>query len=178
MEFLRLIEERRSIRAYKESEISREDIEKMIYAAQQAPSWKNSQTGRYYVALSKEAVAELRNTCLPSFNYERTENVSAFIVAAYKKGFSGFKPDGSPTDASGDGWGAYDLGLQNENLLLVARELGYDTLIMGLRNEAKLREMFGIPVDEIVMSVIAVGKRAADPEKPERKSLCNIAKFL
>ena len=178
MQFLDLIEERRSIRAYKECEIAREDIEKMIYAAQQAPSWKNSETGRYYVAFSKKAAEELRNTCLPSFNHERTANVAAFIVTAYKKGISGFKPDGEPTDASGNGWGAYDLGLQNENLLLCARDLGYDTLIMGLRNEEKLREMFNIPDDETVMAVIAVGKRAADPEKPERKSISEIAKFL
>ena len=178
MEFLKLIEERRSIRAYKPCEITRKDIEKMIYAAQQAPSWKNSETGRYYIALSKEAVAELRDTCLPSFNYERTANVGAFIVTAFKKGISGFKPDGEPTDEIGNGWGAYDLGLQNENLLLCARELGYDTLIMGLRNEAKLRDMFDIPADERVMSVIAVGKRENDPEKPERKNISDIAKFL
>lgn len=179
MEFFKLLEERRSIRDYKDcASITREDIEKMIYAAQQAPSWKNSQTGRYYVAFSKEKVEALRDTCLPSFNFERTANVLAFIVSAYKKGISGFKPDGEPTDESGNAWGAYDLGLQNENLLLAARELGYDSLIMGLRNEAKLREMFGISADEILMSVIAIGKRAQTPEKPERKNICDIVKFL
>lgn len=179
MEFSRLLEERRSIRAYKDGEsVSREDIEAMIYAAQQAPSWKNSQTGRYYIALSDKAVSELRERCLPSFNYDRTANVLAFIVTAYKKGISGFKPDGEPTDASGNGWGAYDLGLQNENLLLKARELGYDTLIMGLRREELLREMLSIAEDEIVMSVIALGKRANDPEKPERKPIGEIARFF
>ena len=87
MEFSKLLEERRSIRAYKAgAKISKEEIEQMIYAAQQAPSWKNSQTGRYFVALSDEAVKALRNTCLPGFNYERTENVCAFIVTAFEKG--------------------------------------------------------------------------------------------
>ena len=48
MELSVLLEERRSIREYaSDVEISKENIEKMIYAAQQAPSWKNSQTGRY-----------------------------------------------------------------------------------------------------------------------------------
>ena len=179
MEFTKLLEERRSIRAYKAGEsISREDIEQMIYAAQQAPSWKNSQTGRYYVALSDEAVRRVREVCLPGFNRERTENVLAFIVTAYVKGISGFTPDGSPADQSGNGWGAYDLGLQNENLLLRARELGYDTLIMGLRKEAELREMMGISDGEIVMSVIAVGKRAADPAKPDRLPIDSVVKFI
>ena len=40
--------------------------------------------------------------------------------------------------------GCYDLGLQNENLILKAKELGYGTLIMGLRAGDKLREILSI----------------------------------
>ena len=179
MEFLKLIEERRSIRAYKEGvTVSREDVEQMIYAAQQAPSWKNSETGRYYAVISPEAVAEVREKCLPSFNFDRTANVGAFIVTAFKRGISGFTPDGAKTDEHGNGWGAYDLGLQNQNLLLRAKELGYDTLIMGLRRENELRAILNIPDDEALMSVIAVGKRVADPEKPERKAMDDVVKFF
>ena len=179
MEFLKLIEERRSIRDYKEGvSIAREDIEKMIYAAQQAPSWKNSETGRYYAVISKDAVNKVREECLPSFNYDRTANAAGFIVSAFKRGVSGFKPDGDKTDEHGNGWGAYDLGLQTQNLLLCAKELGYDTLIMGLRREAELRAILGIPDDEALMSVIAIGKRAADPEKPARLPISEIVKFF
>ncbi len=39
----------------------------------------------------------------------------------------------------GNGWGCYDLGLQNENLILKAKELGYGTLIMGLRATSSVR---------------------------------------
>ena len=179
MEFLQLIEDRRSIRAYKEGVvISREEIEQMIFAAQQAPSWKNSQTGRYYVALSKDAVATIRETCLASFNYNRTLNAAAFVMMTFKSGISGFAPDGNPADSLENGWGAYDLGLQNANFILRAREMGYDTLIMGLRDENKLRSLFDIPSDEIAVSLLAIGKRAADPEKPLRKDICEISKFF
>lgn len=179
MEFSELLEKRRSIRDYKENvTLDKKDIERMIYAAQQAPSWKNSQTGRYYVALSKEAKDMVREECLPNFNGERTANASAFIVTSFKGGLSGFAPDGTPCDDVGNGWGAYDLGLQTENLLLKARELGYDTLIMGLRNEEMLRKIFGIGNDEIIMSVIALGKRNADVSKPQRKETEEIARFF
>ena len=179
MEFSKLIEERRSIRSYQKGAIvTKNDIEQMIYAAQQAPSWKNSQTGRYYVAISDSAVAEVKKSCLADFNVPRTENASAFIVTAFKRGISGFYPDGKATDSLGNGWGAYDLGLQNQNLLLKARELGYDTLIMGSRNENAIRELFSISEDEIVVSVIALGKRDEDPKKPSRRELDEIAKFF
>lgn len=179
MEFLQLLEDRRSIRAYSEGvTISREEIEQMIKAAQQAPSWKNSQTGRYYVALSEEAVRTVRENCLASFNYTRTLNAAAFILMTFKSGISGFTPDGNPTDSLGNGWGAYDLGLQNANFILRAREMGYDTLIMGLRDEKKLRDLFAISEEEIVVSLVAVGKRKADPEKPQRNDVEDIAKFF
>ena len=179
MEFSRLIEERRSIRDYEEGvSISKEDIEQMIYAAQQAPSWKNSQTGRYYAVISEDKLAEMRRYCLPSFNAERTANACAYIVTAFESGTSGFTPDGRPTDNSGNGWGAYDLGLQNQNLLLRARELGYDTLIMGLRYEDELRSILNIPDSQIIMSVIAVGKRRTEAQKPERKPIGEIVKIF
>ncbi len=179
MEFNKLIEKRRSIRAYKEGiEISVPEIEEMIYAAQQAPSWKNSQTGRYYVIISKEKREYLHKNCLADFNKPRTKNAAAFIVTSFKCGISGFAAEGIPTDIIGDGWGAYDLGLQNENLLLRASELGYDTLIMGMRDEAKLREMLDIPSDEKILSVIAVGKRLEDVQKPARNKIEDILKIF
>lgn len=178
MKLSRALEERRSIRDYAEGvEISKNDIEKMVYAAQQAPSWKNSQTGRYYVAITKVGVEKVRRA-LPEFNATRTQNASAYIVTTYKTKISGHNADGQPTDKNGDAWGAYDLGLQNENLLLKARELGYDTLIMGLRDENALKELFSIPADEAIMAVIAVGKRTSDPNKPARKNLDEILKII
>ena len=178
MEFSILLEERRSIRDYQPNvQISKEDIEKMIYAAQQAPSWKNSQTGRYYVAITQDGVKNVRNA-LPGFNSERTQNAAAYIVTTYKTKISGHDGNGNPTDANGDAWGAYDLGLQNENLLLKARELGYDTLIMGLRDEAALKKLFSISDDEAIMAVIAVGKRMSTPEKPQRKNIDDISKII
>ena len=48
MEFQNLIEKRRSVRKYAEGNtVTKDEILSMIKAAQEAPSWKNSQTGRY-----------------------------------------------------------------------------------------------------------------------------------
>jgi nitroreductase len=173
MEFDQLVEARRSIRAYKAGEVTREQIEEIVTCLQNAPSWKNSQTGRYYVALSADKVKAVQQ-CLPAFNATRTENVSAYIVTAFEKTFAGFDKDGNPTDELGNGWGAYDLGLQNALLLLKARELGLDTLIMGLRDGEKLRKEFSIPASQQIVAVIALGYRNEDPEKPKRKPLNEI----
>ena len=173
MEFNELVSIRRSVRAYKDEPVKQEDIETIIECALQAPSWKNSETGRYYVALGKEAIEEIYND-LPGFNQNSSKG-AAYIVATFKKGESGYGADG-PSKA-GDIWGGYDLGLQNAYMLLKASELGYDTLIMGLRDEDKIREYFNIPEDEIMLPVIAIGKRNQEPVIKNRKALEEVLKI-
>ncbi len=177
MEFEKLIAERRSVRKYAEGvSIDKNDIEKIIASAQMAPSWKNSQTGRYYVALSSEKIKEVREA-LPEFNQNNSLNASALIVTAFEKGTAGFMPDGTQVNELGDMWGAYDLGLQNAYFVLKARELGYDTLIMGIRDEKALKAAFNIPDTQQVAAVLALGKRAAEPNAPARKDISDIAVF-
>ena len=100
------------------------------------------------------------------------------IVTTFVKGLVGFDNDGNPVNEAGDGWGYYDLGLQNENLLLKATELGLDTLVMGIRDGEAIREMLNIPKTENVVAVIAVGYKAKEANMPKRKELEEIAKFF
>ena len=174
MELNELVAKRRSVRKYGEVKPSKEDIEEIIRCAQLAPSWKNSQTGRYYVALSEEAIKTVFEA-LPDFNQHSTVN-AAYIIATFKEKLSGAVREGQMSE-EGDLWGAYDLGLQNAYLLLKACELGYDTLIMGLRDTASLREYFSIPEDEIIMPVIAIGKRDGDVNFRPRKPIEEILKI-
>lgn len=91
---------------------------------------------------------------------------------------SGFNPDGEPTNELGNGWGFYDLGLNNENLILKARDMGLDTLVMGIRDADKIREMLTISQDETIVSVIALGYGTQEPKMPKRKAAEDIVKFF
>lgn len=177
MDFETLVAARRSVRAYKKGvTVTEEQIEKMVTCAQNAPSWKNSQTGRYYAAITPEAVEKVRSALSP-YNANNTANASAYVVATFVTNRSGFERDGSPTNELGNEWGAYDLGLQNGLLLLKAKEEGLDSLVMGLRDSESLRKALDIPETEAVMSVIALGVRDIEPEKPPRKDLAAILKI-
>ena len=175
MEFTELINERRSVRAYADRPVDRALVDEIIRAAQLAPSWKNSQTGRYYAALSPEAQEKIR-ACLPPYNQKSSAN-AALIVTAYEKGVAGFN-GGEPANELGNEWGAYDLGLQNMLLTLRARELGLDTLIMGIRDGDAIRAAAGIPDSQAVFAVIALGYRAQDPAAKPRKALEEIRTYL
>ena len=179
MEFDRVIGTRRSIRAYKAGmHVSPETVEEILRTASQAPSWKNSQTARTYVVLEEPMLSKVRETCLPEFNQRNCRNASALLVTTFVKGSSGCDNEGNPANELGNQWGAYDLGLHNAFLILKARDLGLDTLIMGIRDGEKLRELLSIPQQEQVAAVIALGYRDADPQMPRRKELSETAEFL
>lgn len=168
---------RRSVRDFDGSKtISQTEIRTLIEATQDAPSWTNSQPTRYYVALSPEKMESVRDL-LPEFNQNNTDGASAYIVSTFVKGQSGFYR-GIPSNEVGDGWGAYDNGLANAYLILKARAMGFDTLILGGRDAEGLKTLFEIPEEERVMAVIALGYRASTPTRPGRKPVDEILKIF
>lgn len=171
--FDQIIQHRRSIRKYDAARtISREEIEMLVRAAQEAPSWKNLQATRYYVALGSEMVNRVR-PCLENSNPMKTEGAGAIIVSTFVRNIVGFS-HGEPDNEGGNGWGWYDMGLQNALLLTKAAEADIDTLVIGLRRESELRQFFHIPEDEIIGPVIAVGHRVENAKRPPRKELADI----
>lgn len=167
---------RRSVRAYEPGRsISEAEIRELLTAAQNAPSWANMQPSKYYVAISQEkhdAVLEMIGG-----NKDRVANAPVLIVSTFEKGKSGFFR-GNPANEVGDGWGAYDNGLSNAYFVLKARAMGFDTLIMGMRDSNALRALFNIPESETIMAVIALGYRAEEPRVPTHRPLDEIVKFF
>lgn len=167
---------RRSVRSYDASKtISEAEVRELLTATQEAPSWANQQPSKYYVAISEEKVAAVQD--LVGGNKERILGAPVLIVSTYEQGKSGFFR-GEATNEVGEGWGAYDNGLSNGYLILKARAMGFDTLIMGMRDADGLRALFGIPDNETIMAVVSLGYRAEDPKRPERRQLDDIVKFI
>ena len=175
MEFRELILARRSVRGY-EAGIGHEALADILKEAQQAPSWKNQQTSRCYAVETPEALEALRRAALPPFNQNNSAH-AALIVTTYVKDVVGFN-DGTPVNEIGNGWGAYDLGLHDAYLVLAARNAGYDTLIMGIRDADAIRDRLNIPENEEIMSVIAIGKRSAEPSQRPRRELNEVVRFF
>lgn len=177
MELSKVMHTRRSVREYINKPVEQEKLRKVISAAQLAPSWKNSQVSRYYVVTGEEKLAEVKNALSP-YNQKNMADAPALIVTAIVLNRSGYEKDGTPTNELGNGWGFYDCGLQSMNLLLKATELGLSTLVMGIRDNEKIKKILGIPETEAVVSVIGVGYSNAEPAMPKRKEIDDIAKFF
>jgi len=177
MNFSELIEARRSVRKYAKAEISKNEMAKIVEEALNAPSWKNTETTRYYAAIGDDAKAKIWSDALPGFNSASSANAAALVAVSFVPGESGYMGD-TPADDLGDMWGAYDCGLASSYFILAAKNHGWDTLIMGIRDTAKVKAILGIPEKEILMSVIAVGKSAQPYFKNPRKPVADVLKAM
>ena len=177
MELSEALNNRKSTRHYIDKKVDKSLLDEMLSAANLAPSWKNSQTPRFYVATGEKSKNAVREA-LPEFNRKNSENASAYIVTTVVLNRSGFDKDGTAVTEIGNGWGYYDLGLASENICLAAKNMGLDSLIMGLRDGEKIRVFLSLPGNEQVVSVIAVGYAAESPAKPARKATGEVLKFI
>ena len=174
--FEEVLATRRSVRSFDASKsISEAEVRTLLTAAQEAPSWANMEPTKYYVAMGGEKRAALLD--MIGGNKERVSNAPVLIVSTYETGRSGFFR-GQQTNEVGDGWGAFDNGLSNAFLVLQARAMGFDTLIMGMRDADAIRAEFAIPETEAIMAVIALGYRLEEPIRPARKNLDEVVKFF
>jgi nitroreductase len=174
--FDEVLKTRRSIRSYDASKkISEAEVRTLLTAVQEAPSWANQQPTKYYVAIGKEKLEAVQN--LVGGNKDRIINAPVLIVSTFERGKSGFF-NGNATNEIGDGWGAYDNGLSNCYLIMQARAMGFDTLIMGMRDSDGLRKEFNIPAEETVMAVIALGYRSGEPKQPGHRPFDEVVKFF
>jgi nitroreductase len=173
--FDEVIKTRRSVRSYDSTKtITQEQVKELLISTQEAPSWANQQPTKYYVAITPEKVKAVAELTGPT--KEKIAGAPVVIVSTYERGKSGFF-QGNQTNEIGDGWGAYDNGLSNAYLIIKARAMGFDTLIMGLRDAKELRSLLSIPNEETVMAVISLGYRAEEPKQPQHRPLEEIVRF-
>ncbi|MBR1723613.1 MAG: nitroreductase family protein [Ruminococcus sp.] len=173
MQAKELIETRRSIRKYKDTAVSADLLREVVELASNAPSWKNSQTAGYIAVLDpqvKQQIAE-QATFTFSKNKDNINGAAALIVLTTADGVSGYEPDGKPTTAKGEHWQSFDAGIAAQTLCLAAHEYGLGTVILGIYDEAKVKEILSLPENIKVSALIPIGYADEAPAKRKRKTV-------
>ena len=171
MELVKGIKERRSTRKFTDQAVSEDDIREIVATAAYAPSWKNTQTSRYIAVVNPEKKQEIADTCVMGFagNQRIIGEAPVLIVETTVNERSGYERDGSFSTSKGTHWQSYDAGLAGEAFCLAAWEKGLGTVIMGIFEEEKVKEVLQIPETESVSALIALGYPEEVPEAPKRK---------
>ena len=180
MEFTEVLQNRRSIRKYTSQPVTQEQIQEIIELSRFAPTWKNSQTAKYYVILNQELKNQIaeQGTCDFSKNKLNIQSAPCLVVLATVDGISGYNTDGSFTTSKGTHWQSFDAGIACQTFCLTAYEKGLGTLIMGIYDEPKIKNLLNLPENESISALIAVGYEESHPNAPKRKELKEIMQIL
>jgi nitroreductase len=174
-DLIEIINGRRSIRKYEDREVAQADLEKILEAVRWAPSWTNCQCWEVVVIRDPQVKQRLQDTFPPKGNPAFKAIVQAPVLLALcaKTRVSGYYKDKAAT-RFGD-WMMYDLGLATQNLCLMAHSLGLGTVIAGLFDHARAREVVDVPDGYELVTLIPLGYPAKVGAPPKRRA---VAEFV
>lgn len=177
METSKCIETRRSIRRFTNRPIEKALIEKLVSEAQFSPTWKNSQTTRF-TAITGRSVLDEICSALPGFNSAvvQTSPLLMAISAVTKR--SGFEKDGTPSTNLGEAYTYFDCGATVQTFCLAANNLDIGTVILGIFDSAKIKDILAIPENEEFVVLVACGYKSADAQMPPRRALEEVLKII
>ena len=198
----KLMDERKSVRKYESGvAIPRETIQHILQQATTAPSSSNLQPWRFLVIDDAEQKKELR---IAGFNQEQIETSSAIIavigdIEMYKNAKQindlnvelGYMPReiadmmisnseasySNFSDAERSNIAHLDSGLISMQIVLLAKDMGYDTVIMGGFDKAAFAKKYELPANEVPMILIAIGKAAMPARNSSRLPFEQIIRF-
>lgn len=173
MNAIEMLKERRSVRKFKDQEVSKETLEKIVELASFAPSWKNTQTARYIAVVDADMKQKIIDDGVMGFegNKRTIANAPVLIVQTTVDERAGYERDGSFSTTKGTHWQSYDAGIAGQTFCLAAHEEGLATVIMGIFDEEKVIEIVGVPEGQSVSALIALGYPDEEPKMPPRKSV-------
>lgn len=168
MEFLRLAQERQSVRGYKEEMVPRNLIDICLEASRLAPSACNSQPWRFIVIDDPSLKENVASKCAGLLPINRFVSSAPVIVVIL------LEP--SNTTARLGGWlknrpfNYIDIGIAAEHFCLQAKDLGLGTCILGWFDEEGIKELLSLPNEKRVGLLITLGY-AKDETIVEKKRL-------
>ncbi len=194
--------DRKSVRKYKQGvTIPREQLEYLLQEATSAPSSSNMQPWRFLVIDNQQQKKELRAIVN---NQEQVETSSAIIAvlgdlkmyentqqiydANFEQGYmtrdiadlmiknSLALYSGLPENVLKN-LIYFDAGLISMQIMLLAKDMGYDTVPMGGFNKAQFAEMYNLEENEVPILLIAIGEAEAPAYGSSRLPLNQIVRF-
>ena len=144
MEAIECIKTRRSIRKYEDKPVDRSLIEEIIEIARFAPSWKNSQSVRYIAIYDNDIKNKIAGECIMGHegNKNNIQGAPVLMVELTVNKRAGYERDGSYSTSKKDHWQSFDAGMAAQVFCLAAHEKGLGTVVMGIYDEEKVKEVF------------------------------------
>ena len=166
MDVLTAISQRRSVRAYKDTDVAEDKLKKILEAARLSPSASNRQEWKFIVVKNKETRKKLGKA---AFRQSFIEEAPVVIVACGTETNS-IMLCGQPTYT-------VDVSIACTFMILEACELGLGTCWMGAFKEDEVKKILKIPENVRVVAMTPLGYPDQPPSQKSRKNLDEIVCF-
>lgn len=163
---LKTIENRRSIRRFKDSPVEDETIELLLHAGVMAPSAGNLQARDFIVVRDKSVIEELGVAAWRQ-SQVRSAPVVLVVCANYPRSAAKY---GERSEL----YAVQDATASVMNILLAAHSLGLGACWVGAFDEGSVSEIMALPEDVRPMALIPVGYPDESPSAPPRLSLDSV----
>ena len=168
---IKAIVDRRSIRAFKNTPITPEDLNLLLKSMEAAPSAGNIQPWSIYVISNQEVKEKLTAV---SFNQTALSQASlVFAICA--------KPLASAEtyqELGAQFFCIQDTACVAQNLQLAAHSLGYGTVWIGIVQKDEIRSIIDAPPEEDPVALIALGIPNEPPPEYQRVDWKEITTFI
>ena len=155
MDFLELAKRRYSVREYTDKQVEQEKLDRILKAAQVAPTAANRQPVHMLVVQSREGLDKIGKAA----NLHGA--TSAILVCADRdKAWTRSHDGKKSTDI--------DASIVTDHMMLEATDLGVGSLWICSFKPDVLREEFALPENLEVINILALGYAACEPADPER----------
>ena len=160
MNFLELVKNRYSCRAYKPLAVEKEKLEYILECVRFAPSAVNKQPWRFHIVNNEEDKAKLQKC----YDRERFKTPPLYIIASILH-------DEEWVRADGKHHGDIDIAIAVEHLCLAATEQGVASCWVCNFDAALCKELFALPENEEPAVFIPLGYAADEPTEKKRKEM-------
>lgn len=167
MSVLDIMEKRYSVRGYLDKEVEDEKLNKVLRAAQIAPTGVNAQAFKIYVIETKKHIEELEKVGKWDWFTE-----APYIIAVVAK------PSDAWTRYDGKNLGDIDATIVMDHIILEATELGLGTCFIAAYNREAVIEMLKLSDGYEPVLLTPLGYPDAEPRGTDRKSLDELVEFI
>lgn len=166
MEVLKEIAEWVSISKFKTEEVPEEIIDRVIFAAQRAPSAKNRQPWHLVVVRK----AEVRSKIHEAAYLQEHVGLAPVIIAACTTNIDYRMPNGQL---------AYpiDIGIALSFMMIQSRAEGLGAHVVTTFDERAVKEILTVPYQMRVVALLLLGYAEEVPLQPERKPLSRLISY-
>ncbi len=167
MDVFEAIKRRRSIRTFKNIDVSEEIVEKLIDAARWAPSAGNIQPWEFIIIRNQKTKRRLAEAALNQTFIEEAP-VVIVVCADYQRSSRGYGSRGATL------YCIQDTAAAIQNIHLAATAMGLGTCWIGAFREEPVKKLLRIPEGVRPVAIIPVGYPAEQPSPRPRRPLNEI----